>query len=72
VPQLTDADAVDCALAAADLAAHDGTDTHPAAFYRGVCAGLLMAVEGLTVAEASERTGRLVRAAAKRATNGKK
>jgi hypothetical protein len=67
---------VDCAHAAAtiaaDLAANRRTDLpHSSAFYRGICAGLLMAVDGITVAEASEQTARIVRSATKRATNGK-
>jgi hypothetical protein len=76
LPQLTQADAVDCAHAAAniaaDLAANRRTDLpHSSAFYRGICAGLLMAVEGITVAEASEQTARLVRSAMKRAGHAK-
>jgi hypothetical protein len=76
LPQLTPADAVDCAHAAAtisaDLAANYRSDLpYSASFYRGICAGLLMAVDGITVAEASEQSARLVRSAMKRASNGK-
>lgn len=66
---------MDCAHAAVTIAAELILNRRPelpnsAAFYRGVCAGLLMAVEGITAAEASDRSVRLLQTALKRAGHG--
>ena len=67
---------LDCAhLAAtyaADLAANRRNDLPASsAFYRGVCAGLLIAATGSTVPEAMTQADKLIGAALKRKANGK-